>query len=150
LTASDVAGMLESLMLAVVQLGSGPQHVLGDRLRLVAEARPHLQGARAVATLDVGWVSLATSAPIVDLAGVTDESVAMLRGGHTSKRIDDALLRQRQVDALVLMKLVGPDPGYAREVERRVVLLPTGEEFRVVATTQRFGRIFQYEILRRP
>ena len=34
---------------------------------------------------------------------MTDETVAMLPGGHTSKRIDDSLLRSRDVDALVLL-----------------------------------------------
>jgi hypothetical protein len=79
-----------------------------------------------VAALDVGWVGAATDADIVDLAGITDETIARLRGGHTSKRVPEGLLRHRGVDTLVLLAF-GPavagsleSARWARAVEARV------------------------------
>jgi hypothetical protein len=60
-----------------------------------------LQTAHTVAALDVGWVSAATDATIVDLAGLTDSSIAVLPGGHTSKRIDAPFLLARDPDVVV-------------------------------------------------
>jgi hypothetical protein len=82
-----------------------------------------------VAALDVGWVGAATEADIVDLAGVTDPSIAALPGGHTSKRIDARLLLERDTDALLLYMPQGlPEGGttawregtYGRVVEARL------------------------------
>ena len=39
---------------------------------------------------------------IVDLAGLTDASIAMLPGGHTSKRVDTSMLLDRGVDTVVV------------------------------------------------
>ena len=55
-----------------------------------------------VAALDIGWVSAATEATIVDLAGLTDPSIALLPGGHTSKRVDVPMLLDRGVDAVLV------------------------------------------------
>ena len=86
---------------------------------------------------------------VVDLAGVTDETVAMLPGGHTSKRIDDSLLRNRDVDAIVLLAYP-PNDELAREVERRVSLTPTAQGFRLVARLPiAYGRQ-HYVVLRKP
>src|SRR5204862_350726 len=82
-------------------------------------AKVPLAGAKVVAALDVGWVGAVSDFTLLDLAGVTDEAVAMLPGGHTSKRVDDALLRHRDVDALVLLTYP-PSDQPAREAERRV------------------------------
>jgi hypothetical protein len=112
----------------MVQVGSVARGVGPDRARLIEAARAPLAGAKVVAALDVGWVSAVSDFEVVDLAGVTDEKVAMLPGGHTSKRIDDSLLSRRDVDALVLL-----EPPQEREVERRVLLLPSTEGFRLVA-----------------
>jgi hypothetical protein len=87
-------------------------------------------GPLTVATLDVGWVGAVGDFPVVDLAGVTDESIAMLPGGHTSKRIDDSLLRHRDVKVLVLLRARPPRAGYEREVEWRVSQLPTAAPFK--------------------
>ena len=103
-----------------------------------------------MAALDIGWVGAATSASIVDLAGITDEAVAMLPGGHTSKRVSDALLRNRDVDALVLLTAAGAVDAYAREVENRVALLPSVESFRVVARLPLGETGQSYVILRKP
>jgi len=53
-----------------------------------------------VVALDIGWVSAATDGTIVDLAGVTDPVIAALPGGHTSKRVDAALVLSREPDVV--------------------------------------------------
>ena len=120
LVASGVSALL------LFTKGNDARGVLGDRLALIADAVPVLRGAHRVAALDVGWVGVATDADIVDLAGVTDESIATLHGGHTSKRVPDTLLRSRRVDAALLLAS-GPVAGqplgairWARTVEARV------------------------------
>jgi len=126
-------------------LGGAARRVGPDRARLIESARAPLTGATVVAALDVGWVGAVADYTVVDLAGVTDEAVAMLPGGHTSKRISDGLLRSRHVDALVLL-----DEPYQREVERRVRLLPSAEAFRVVARLPFDGGRQHYLVLRKP
>jgi hypothetical protein len=133
-----------SVYLASV-LGGAARGVGADRAQLIESARTPLAGARSVAALDVGWVGAVADFNVVDLAGVTDEAVAMLPGGHTSKRIGDALLRSRDVDALVLI-----EAPYDREVERRVALLPSAETFREVARLPFAGGRQHYLILRKP
>jgi len=88
--------------------------VAADRAALIARARPVLASSRVVATLDVGWVSASTDARIVDLAGLTDPSIAMLPGGHTSKRVDATMLLDRGVDTVILY-------ADARVVEARLL-----------------------------
>ena len=88
--------------------------VHADRADLIARARPVLAGARVVAALDIGWVSAATEARIVDLAGLTDASIAMLPGGHTSKRVDTSMLLDRGVDTVIVYSNL-------RVVEMRIV-----------------------------
>ena len=131
--------------LGPVARGVGPA-----RGRLIVEARAPLAGVKVVAALDVGWLGAVDDFTIVDLAGVTDVSVAMLPGGHTSKRVDDALLRNRNVDALVLLAAPPPIAGYAREVERRLALTPTAAGFREVGRLTLGGGPQSYVILRRP
>jgi hypothetical protein len=138
-----------SVYLAIA-LGPSARGVGPDRERLIHEAAQPLAGAKVVAALDVGWVGAVGDFTVLDLAGVTDEAVAMLPGGHTSKRVDDSLLRSRDVDALVLLTAPPPLEGYAREVERRVALLPTSESFRAVASLPLGNGGQRYVILRRP
>lgn len=147
LRAGGAAAMSVYLALA---LGPSARQVGAHRLRLIELGRPALLGARSVAALDVGWVGAATDASVVDLAGITDESVAMLPGGHTSKRIDDGLLRARDVDALVLLRQAPPLTEFAREVERRAALLPSAADFREVAELPLGGGQQSYVVLRRP
>jgi hypothetical protein len=79
------------------------RHVMQQRAELIASARPLLGGAKRIATVDVGWVSVASDdAHIVDLAGLTDPEIAALPGGHTSKRVSGSMLVDRHVDTLVL------------------------------------------------
>lgn len=134
-------------------LGPAARGVGPARERLVAAAQQPLAGVQVVAALDVGWVGAVSDFTVVDLAGVTDEAVAMLPGGHTSKRVSDALLRGRQVDALVLLSAPGAPAGaadYAREVERRVALSDSVRDFRVVARLPLGATTQAYVVLRKP
>ena len=83
--------------------GADAQDVTESREALIARARPLLASSSVVAAVDIGWIGAATPATIVDLAGVTDPTIAPLPGGHTTKRVPSALLIQRQVDTLVLL-----------------------------------------------
>jgi hypothetical protein len=85
-----------------------------DRADLIARARPVLADAHVVAALDIGWVGASTEASIVDLAGLTDASIAMLPGGHTSKRVDTSMLLDRGVDTVIVYSDI-------RGVELRIV-----------------------------
>jgi hypothetical protein len=93
------------------------RRVMRDRSDLVRSARPVLRDARVIAALDVGWVGATSDAQIVDLAGLTDPSIALLAGGHTSKRVDVGMLLDRGVDTVVVYIP-------ARWVEQRIVLNP--------------------------
>ncbi|HXK19736.1 MAG TPA: hypothetical protein VNG33_18120, partial [Polyangiaceae bacterium] len=130
-------------------LGPAARGVGPDRERLIEAAKAPLAGAKVVAALDVGWLGAVNDFTVVDLAGVTDEAVAMLPGGHTSKHVGDALLRSRDVDALVLLAYP-PSDEPAREVERRVALTPTGQSFRLVARLPFAGGRQSYLVLRKP
>ncbi len=77
--------------------------VTAARAELIARARPLLASSSVVAAVDIGWLGAATDATIVDLAGVTDPSIAPLPGGHTTKRVPSSLVVQREVDTLVLL-----------------------------------------------
>jgi hypothetical protein len=84
-----------------------------DREALIAAARPWLADARRVAALDIGWVSAATEADIVDLAGLTDPDIAALPGGHTSKRVGARFLLDRDPDAFLVYAQRLPPGGLA-------------------------------------
>lgn len=76
--------------------------VMAQREALVERARPVLASAKVIAAVDVGWVSAASEARIVDLAGLTDPDIAVLPGGHTSKHVSVAMLLDCGVDTIVL------------------------------------------------
>ena len=82
--------------------GTSGRTVSADRVRLVERARPELAAAHRVAAVDIGWVGAATEASIVDLAGVTDPTIAVLPGGHTSKHVDASMLLERDPDVILL------------------------------------------------
>jgi hypothetical protein len=130
-------------------VGPVARGVGADRARLIEAARAPLAGAKVVASPDVGWVGAIGDFTVVDLAGVTDETVAMLPGGHTSKRIDDSLLRRRNVDALVLLAYP-PHDELAREIDRRAALTPTAQGFEIVARLPIGGGQQHYLVLRKP
>jgi hypothetical protein len=133
-----------------IALGPVAREVGEHRARLIEAARPALAGARSIAALDIGWVGATTRARVIDLAGITDPAIALLAGGHTSKRVDDAVLRTRDVDTLVLLATQRGGAEYAREVERRVALLPSTEGFVPVARLPLGGTRQEYVILRAP
>lgn len=81
---------------------SAGRHVQQDRAALIARARPVLASSKVIAALDIGWVGASTDATIVDLAGLTDPSIAVLPGGHTSKNVDLSMLLDRNVDTLIV------------------------------------------------
>ncbi|MDB4946500.1 MAG: hypothetical protein JWP97_6034, partial [Labilithrix sp.] len=99
-----VAAALVVGALVARQAAPAGRTVGADRADLVRRARPVLASAHVVAALDVGWVSasVADDARIVDLAGLTDPQIALLPGGHTSKRVDVAMLLDRNVDAVLV------------------------------------------------
>jgi len=72
-----------------------------DRAAMMMEAAPLLAGASRLAALDIGWVSAVSEGTILDLAGVTDPEIAVLPGGHTSKRVDAALLLAHDPDVVL-------------------------------------------------
>jgi hypothetical protein len=76
---------------------SGP-----DREELAVRVAPIIAGLPRIASVDIGWVSAATEADIIDLGGVTDPEIAALGGGQTSKRVDGSLLLAKDPDALIL------------------------------------------------
>jgi len=142
----------------VARGGTEGRQVGADRAALVEAARPLLAGFHRVAALDVGWVGAATEADIVDLAGVTDPTIAALPGGHTSKRIDARLLVERDTDALLLYAPSGlPEGGteawregtYGRVVEARLAADDvTARHFTAVAFIPLGARGAGYVLLR--
>ncbi len=83
--------------------------VMRDRLRLIEDARPVLASCDLVAAVDIGWVT-ASGVRVMDLAGLTDPSIAVLGGGHTSKRVDPSMLLDRKVDCAAFYV----DPGFSQ------------------------------------
>lgn len=92
--------------------------VYEDRRALIERARPVLDGAKTVAALDIGWVSAATEARIVDLAGLTDPEIAALSGGHTSKRVGPSLLVDRGVDVMLVYVTSGEESALSGQPGR--------------------------------
>jgi hypothetical protein len=139
--------------LLLVDKGASARSVLEERLRLIAAARPLLATARSVATVDVGWVSVAFPGELVDLAGVTDPRIGRLPGGHTSKRIPETLLRTRGVDALVMLAAEAPtapvwETRWARTVEARLAREAEELGFVVEAILELRGTPQHYVVLR--
>jgi hypothetical protein len=100
-----LARAVAAFALAVASLATSPpelRHLWPARLELARAARPVLQGAERVATLDIGWPTLAIDADLIDLAGLTDPDIAVLPGGHTSKHIDGLMLLNRHPDFVLL------------------------------------------------
>jgi hypothetical protein len=88
-----------------------------------------------VAALDIGWVSAATEADIIDLAGLTDPTIASLPGGHTSKRIDAAMLLDRDPDVLLLYAVVGDGQTRPTDIRSwRSSIFPRVVEARLAAS----------------
>ncbi len=137
-------------VLLLAQWGPDTRRVLSRRLDLIERARPVLASATHVAAVDIGWLGAATSATIVDLAGVTDPRIAALPGGHTTKRVAPGLLADRDVDTLVLLSGGALDEerwsmsSFRYGVEGR--LAPRAEDmgFALVASLPLGGTPWQY------
>jgi hypothetical protein len=86
----------------LVSAAPAGRHAGPDREALALGVSRLVRGFARVACADIGWVSAATEAEIIDLAGVTDPDIAALGGGHTSKRVDAAILLAKDPDALIL------------------------------------------------
>jgi hypothetical protein len=138
-----------------LMVAQGPRaRIVGqERAQVMQELGPALASARSVAALDVGWVGAVTDARVVDLAGITDPTVAVLPGGHTSKRIPDSFLRVRQVDRVVLLLGPGapreePWPDGALRVVEVLALRQAREIGFAVAASAPLGRTGRYVVLR--
>lgn len=125
-------GLAAMSFVAVVgwKVGIPARHVMQARRALISDASPLLRDARLVAGLDVGWLGVATSGDIMDLAGITDLRVALLPGGHTTKRIPNSWFDFQKPDALVLLSAPGEtlapiwwQTRFARGVENRTAKL---------------------------
>lgn len=144
-------------LVVLVELGPSATRVAAHRAALIAAARPVLAGATHVAAVDVGWVGAATDADVVDLSGVTERDVALLPGGHTSKRIPEGFLDTHRVDTLVLLLAPGEaprDPWWRSRfapyaVDARVAALARTAGFRAVSTLPLPGTRQQYLVVRR-
>lgn len=151
LTRLAVSGAVSALLF--IDKSQATRGVLAQRLTLIERARPLLAGARHVAALDVGWVGAATDAEVVDLAGVTDETVARLPGGHTSKHLPSNFLARRSVDALVLLTESPSDgprhsPLWSRAVEGLVAREAADLGLEPVASLELLGTPSRYLVLR--
>lgn len=142
-TAARLGIALAAELFVLVRWGAPAAQVMADRTQLIEELTPVLSRARVVATVDIGWVGASTEATLVDLAGVTDPSIAALPGGHTSKQIPQAMLDARHVDTLVLLLAEGAElktpwteSRFARATEQRIAFMPSiADEFTPIATS---------------
>jgi hypothetical protein len=114
-TSNQIAAMLRAIVafgfgarLLVVAAPAG-RHVEDDRDRLIDASRQYLQNARVIASGDIGWPTAASEGHVVDLAGLTDPNIAVLGGGHTSKRIDPAMIIDAHPDIVLLFATSGID-----------------------------------------
>ena len=125
------------------------RRVMRERAELVRRATPVLAGAKSIAAVDVGWVSAASEARIVDLAGLTDPEIAALRGGHTSKRVSGAMLLDRDVDTIVLYANPLETEQWGHVVAARLARDPLVAEHFVRASTLPLGETAGYVVFRR-
>jgi hypothetical protein len=146
--------LLVSLVAAVDALPS--RHVLRDRLETIARLRPVLTGARMVATVDIGIVGAATPAAVLDLAGITDPTIARLPGGHTSKRVPEGLVESRGVDRAVLLLAPGTraadpwqDSQFSHLVAARLAAMPLLSSFEPSAEVPIGRTAYRYLVLER-
>lgn len=147
-----------AIVWVAVTVGTSAARVGQSRSQLITQLRGQLQPSDIVATVDIGWVGTAHEGTIVDLAGVTDPEVAALPGGHTTKSIPSALLRDRGVTCLVLQVPAGIDLAdawdegrFSRGVESQIARMPwIRSQFRIVGSVRSSGPgDVRYALLRR-
>lgn len=131
-----------------VGLAPASRRIYAQRRALEESGRRALAGAERIATLDVGWVGVATGAFVVDVAGVTDPSVAVLPGGHTSKRLDEGFLAARDVDAALAL-WDGERGGWYRRNDARLAELAELAGFVRGAELPLAGSDLRYVVFRR-
>lgn len=140
--------------------GASARGVMAARSALVTGAKELLADRAVVGGLDVGWLGASGDFQIVDFAGLTDPDLAILPGGHTSKRLPADLLWRRKIDTLVLLTRPGEDleriahegwrsTAFARQVEQRVTLLDGAEEFALVGALPLPNTTQHYLVLQR-
>lgn len=111
--------------------------------------------ARAVALLDVGYLGYVSGLEVIDLGGLTDPQIAHLPGGHIDKRIEQAFLRTRNPDAIVLHSTHAPRVDRAGKllaltgypVEMRVAIMPWVREHFRVAHVVHYAPSYWYAVL---
>jgi len=146
-----------SFGVALLAAQGGELRRVGERrVALVAAARPLLDDARRVAALDVGWVGAVGPLHVVDLAGITDPTIAVLPGGHTTRRVPHDLVDARDVDHVVLLLAPDATPGspwarttFARSVEATVAEDACERGFELVGTIPLGGTRQRYVVARR-
>ena len=150
-----VLALLVSLVTAVDALPS--RWVLSDRLETIARLRPALTGATMVAAVDVGLVGAATTAAVLDLAGITDPTIARLPGGHTSKRVPEGLVESRGTDRVVLLLAPGTraaspwqDSRFSHLAAVRLATMPFLSSFTVAAEVPLGRTPYRYLVLAKP
>lgn len=121
----------------VWRVGYDAAQVGANRARLIQALGPRLQSDDVVASLDIGWVGASFDGTVVDLAGLTDPTIASLPGGHTTKAIPPMLLADKGVRKMVLLLPTGVSAEeawnqgrFARGVETRMAQMSwTRENF---------------------
>lgn len=140
--------------------GASARSVMAARSALVTGGKQLIAERAVVGALDVGWLGASGDFQVVDFAGLTDPQIAILPGGHTSKRLPVDLLWRRKIDTLVLLTRPGEDleriardgwraTAFARQVEQRVSLLDGAEEFELVGALPLPNTTQHYLVLQR-
>jgi hypothetical protein len=156
---ASMARFLVASLIGLVLLlsrGGEARQVAEHRALLIRDAAVLLEDAERVAAADIGWVGAATRAHVVDLAGITDPTIAALPGGHTTKRVGSGLLHSRDVDHLVLLLAAGAEverpwgeSRFFKRVESRVAREAATSGFVVDGTVPLGGTRQQYLVVAR-
>ncbi len=93
---------------AYVQLPAAREagHLREENAPPLAEA---LRQHRRIAIVDIGVLGWLSGAEIIDLAGLTDATIAQAPGGHLDKELPMAMLDADPPDAIVLHSVVAPE-----------------------------------------
>jgi hypothetical protein len=127
------------------------------RARTLALASWLKTHAHSAALVDIGLIGYASDIDVIDLAGLTDERIARLPGGHLGKRIDPRDLAARYPQAIVVHCADAPQVSDDHQllacagfpVERRVLAMPFVRELYRVARIDRIAPNYHYVVLLR-